>query len=219
MTEPGPITLAYLARHPRDAARVMETLEPTELAAFIATVPVRLAAAPIGSIAAWRAGRCLAALDADRAAALLDAMPAGQRVPCMRAIAPAAREPILERLPQRRSRALRHQLGYPAALVGGAMDGDTLTLAPETTAAEALAAIRGHASEDLVQVYLADTARRFAGIVPLAGLVHAAAERRLGELARRDVVALSADTPLNQIPVDHGWAEYRSEERRVGKEC
>jgi len=124
MTEPGPITLAYLAAHPHDAARVMETLEPAELAVFIAGVPARLAAPS------------LAALPVETAGALVEALPADRRAACLRAMNESSREAILERTPSRLARALRHQIGYPSALVGSVMVADMVTVPFDATIRE-----------------------------------------------------------------------------------
>lgn len=208
MTEPGPITLAYLAAHPLDAARAMETLDPAELAAFIETVPVRLAAPPLAAIAPWRAARCLATLAPDRAAALLEEMPGDRRTPCVRALAEQPREAIIGHMSPRRARALRRQLGYPAALVGAAMAADMITVREEASTGEALAAARAPEEIDVLQLYLVDAKGRPEGVVPLAVLLDAAAERPVRELARRDCEPILADRPLAHVATDRDWSRY-----------
>lgn len=208
MTEPGPITLAYLAAHPVDAARVMETLDPSDLAAFIATVPVRLAAPSLALVAPWRAGRCLAGLTADRAVALIEHMPAERRALTLRAVADASREAILERMPERRARALRRQLGYPATLVGAFMAGDMVTVAPGASVAEARDAVLAVAGSDIFQVYVVDAEGRPLGLIPLAALLAANPEHGVRELARSELATIAAETPLSQIATDRDWDEY-----------
>lgn len=208
MNEPGSITLAYMAAHPQDAARAMETLDPVDLAAFIATTPVRLAAPSLAAVAPWRAARCLVELPPDRAAALLEEMPAERRTPSVRAMPETAREAVLAQMPQDRARALRRQLGYPAALAGSVMASDMVSVRTDATVADALEAARAFADRDVIQVYLVDTSGRPDGVVPLASLLNATPERPIRELARRDCDAVMADTPLSHVETDRNWSQY-----------
>jgi len=213
MTEPGPITLAYLAAHPHDAARVMETLDPAELAEFIAGVPVRLAAPSLAALAPWRTARCLAAVPPETAGALVEALPADRRAPCLRAMNGPAREAILERTPARLARTLRHQIGYPSALVGSVMVADMVTVPVDATIGEARDAVRAADGNDAVQVYLVDAGGKPAGIVPVAVLLTADTALPARELSDRDFSTISAETPLSQVRTDRGW--YGHPERPV----
>lgn len=205
MTEPGPITLAYLASHPRDAARVMETLDPAELASFIAEVPVRLAAASLAELAPWRAGRCLAALPPERAGALVEELPPDRRSPCLRAMGEPQREAILEHVPRRRARVLRRQLGYPSALVGAVMVADLVSVSADATIGEAREAVQGAAGRAVLQVYLVDDSGRPRAAIPLASLLTADPGRPARELADRELMILSAEAPLSQVRTDRDW--------------
>lgn len=204
MTEPGPITVAFLSSHPQDAARVMEQLDPADVAAFLAGVPVRLAAPALAVVAPWRAGRCLAELPAERAAALVDEMPSDRRALCLRTLRADTREAILECMPRRRARALQRQLRYPAALVGAVMVGETVTVPVAATVGDARRALRTAADSAALQLYLVDDGRPVA-ILPLARLLTADPKRPVRDLAQWEPRAIPADTPLSQVRTDLDW--------------
>lgn len=208
MTEPGRLTLAYLATRPVEAARVLERLEPETVGAFLADVPVRVAAGPLAAMVPWRAGRCLAAMAPRQAAALLESLPAEHGVDCLRPMADGVRAAVLESLPARRARALRRQLRYPAALVGAHMDADPLVLRATASADEARGALRTAGRGGALQVHVVDERGRPRGAVRLADLLDAPGERTLDTLMARPGAPLAADLPLARVERARGWADW-----------
>jgi magnesium transporter len=207
MAEAGPVTLAYLSAHPGDAARLLETLSPEDLAAFLARVPVRLGAPPLAMITPWRAARCLALMEAERAALLVAEMPPDRRAPCLRAMPDRSRSALLEHMPAWTARGLRAQLTYPANLVGGIMASEVAAVAVGATADEAIAAVRTAGASDVVQVFLLEEGRRPVAAVPAAALLGTAGTGPALALARGDAAPLPADTPLGQVSSAHGWED------------
>lgn len=201
------ISLTFLAARPGEAAGVLARLEPTEVAAFLATVPARIAAEPLAAMAPWQAGRCLAEMEPLQAAALLEALPPPQRARCLRAAGDDAREAILGHLSAGRARAVRRQLRYPAALVGAWMAGDAVTLTGEATVDEALAALRTQGSDGTVQLYVVDADGQPSGLVPVASLLRAPPQQRLERLMRRELAPVSADTPVARLEADAEWGD------------
>lgn len=205
MTDAGALTLAYLSSRPVDAARVLEQLEPAAVGEFLATVPVRLAAAPLAAMTPWRAGRALACMDPAGAAALIEAIPAERCPYCLRAIAPPSREAILAQLPARRARALRHQLRFVATLVGAHMHVDTPAAREDTTVSEAIRLLRTTGTQSAVQFYVIDATQRPLGVVPLAALLGLPGERRIDAAVDRDCAPVAADMPLAQVDLADRW--------------
>ncbi len=147
-------------------------------------------------------------MEPDRAAALIEAIPA-QRCPYfLRAIAPSARDAILEQITARRARALRRQLRFAATLVGAHMHAETAAVRSDTTVSEAIALVR--ATPGPAQIHVVDERERPVGVVPLAALFDSAGARSIDSLVDRDCPPLAADLPLAQVdPVDgwEGWPE------------
>lgn len=208
MVEPGPISIAYLRQHPVEAARAMEALAVDEVAAFLAQMPARVAAPALAATLPWRAAQCLAVLSPEQAAAIVSQMPADRRTPCLRAMAAGERDPILDRLRGNRARALRRQLHYPAALVGGVMEPVVATVRADDTVTDAIEALRSVGATHASHLTVVDTAGRVAGAVAFATLLAADAGRTVGELMEPEVTPLAADTPVTQIVVDSSWDEW-----------
>lgn len=202
------ISATFLASRPVEAATELGRLDPAEVAAFLATVPARIAAEPLAAMAPWQSGRCLALMDPVQAAALLEALPAAQRARCLRAADDAAREAILDHVSTRRARAVRRQLRYPAVLVGAWMAGDVITLSREATVEEALASLQAQGHDNTVQLYVVDDEGRPVGLIPLAALLRAPAHQRIERLMRRELAAVSADTPVSRIEADASWGDH-----------
>lgn len=219
MTDPGQLTLDYLATRPGDAARVLEGLDPAVVGAFLESVPVRVGAGPLASMVPWRAGRCLAAMDPARAAALVEAVPAERGPYALRAMSEAAREAVLRALPERRARTLRRQFRYGLALVGAHMNTDPLALRPEVSAAEARDALRDAGHGGLVQIHVIDGDGHPLGAVAVVDLLDAAPERPLTTLMQRACPAVAADLPLAQVDLVHGWTDWPEHPVIDGRQC
>ena len=63
MAEAHSLTAAFLADHPQEAARVVETLPVAEAAAFFAEIPARIGAPALTAMLTTAAARILTALD------------------------------------------------------------------------------------------------------------------------------------------------------------
>lgn len=202
------ISVTFLASRPAEAAAELGRLDPEEVAAFLATVPARIAAEPLAAMAPWQSGRCLARMEPVQAAALLEALPAVQRARCLRSAGDEAREAILAHVSTRRARAVRRQLRYPIALVGAWMAGDVITLNSEATAEEALEALRAQGHERTVQLYVVDDDGRPVGVVTLAALLRAPAHQRIERLMRRELAVVKADIPVSRIEAESSWGDH-----------
>ena len=208
MTDPDSLTLAYLGTRPADAAHVLERLEPEAVGAFLATVPVRVAAGPLAAMAPWRAGRSLATMEPGQATALLEAVPA-ERVPhALRAMDDAARAALLARLPERRARALRRQLRYAGTLVGAHMQIEIAAVVRGATVADAIEVLRTVGGVDSVHVHVLDEHDHPVGVVPVTRLLSAGLERPVEALMRCDCPSVAADLALSQLDTGHGWDDW-----------
>ncbi len=208
MSDPSPISLAYLSEHPAAAARAMDTLTSDDVAAFLSAIPPERAAPALAETMPWRAGQYLARLAPKLAAAIVTEMPGDRRTPCLRCMDAGARERVLGELRGGRARALRRQIHYPRSLVGGVMEPVIATVRAADTVTDAIEALRGVGETHAAHLTVVDDAGRVAGSVAVATLLAASNERTVGELMQREVTPLAADTPLTQVVVDRSWDEW-----------
>jgi len=116
----------------------------------------------------------LARMEPDDAADLLGQLPEERR------------EQIVEILPAVQRRRVRTLLGYDPATAGGLMSPDFVCLYSQATQSEALQRVRrSHVSADaLGWIFVMNAHQRLAGAVPLANVLRAGPDHRLGEIAR-----------------------------------
>jgi len=205
MSEPSPISLAYLSEHPAAAARALESVASDDVAALLSAIPPERAAPALAETTPWRAGQYLARLAPQLAAAIVTDMPSDRRTPCLRCMDADARERVLGELRGARARALRRQIQYPPALVGGVMEPVVATVRAADTVADAIEALRGVGETHASHLTVVDGAGRVAGSVAFATLLAASNERTVGELMEGGITPLNAETPLTQVVVDRSW--------------
>lgn len=208
MTAPRPISLASLDQHPVEALRAMELLRIDDVAALLARTPARIAAPALGTTLSWRAAQYLAALSPEHAAAIVSQMPSDRRAPCLRAMESSLRDRLLDRLRSDRAPALRRQLQYPTALVGGVMEPVVAPARSGDTRTDAVEAWRGVGATHASHLTVVDNSGLVAGAVAFATLLPADAKRTMAELMEAAVTPLAADTPITQIVVDSSWDEW-----------
>jgi MgtE intracellular N domain/CBS domain len=111
------------------------------------------------------------------------------------------REPILALLPVSHRVKVRSLLGYDPAEAGGLMSPDFLILPGNTSAGDALQAVRRSeiAPELLTGVFVSSPDGAPAGSIPVTALLRVDPSRRLQEELRHDVPCLSPDASFEEV--------------------
>jgi len=196
---PNPLTVAFVAAHPRDAARVLDRLEAETEGAFAAALPPGTAAAVLRHMTPRAAAACLSHMGEDAAAAAIESLETAAAAALLRRLDETRREGLLVRLTPRVQRSLRTVIGYAEGLVGAAMDPLAFTLAADTLAGEAIGQARADRPRIGQLVWVLGDENRLAGGVDVRDLLIAAPEARLGALARAAPATLSARARLDAV--------------------
>jgi Mg/Co/Ni transporter MgtE len=207
MADVETLTLAYVASHPSDAARVLEQRPPVEAAAVLARLPSRAAAPVLAAMLPTSAARVVAAVSDTVAFGLLTAAGAQGAVAVLRHVPEPRRTRLIEGLPTATAVAARLLLGYPEDSVGAWADPQVLTLAPGLFAPDALARIRGEPEGEAASVYVVAEDQRLMGVVDLATLVRAPEWRTLDSLMHPPAAMLSAVMPLSAAAAHPAWTQ------------
>ena len=93
--EKTPLTHLFVEREPRVAARVLESLKPVDVAAFLNQTPARMAAGAVSEMIPWSAARCLEKMNREKSIALIRALPHSDAVSILRLIDEEVREKLL----------------------------------------------------------------------------------------------------------------------------
>lgn len=204
------LSLAFIERHPADAARALDSLAPEDAAALVLGVDPVPASAAIGQMTPSSAAellstlghgpatKILALLDLDAAAAILRRMPPDAGEELLAAARPVDRQ-LLQRL-----------ISYPSNTAGALVDPLILALPDDITVGEALRRVRAAPANTIYYVYTIDRRRRLSGVVSLRDLMLAASTDALRAVARDEVAKIPAAAELASIVAHPGWGEFHA---------
>jgi len=108
-------------------------------------------------------------------------------------------------LPTATAVASRLLIGYLEDSVGGWVDPEVIAVAAHSSAAEALARVRGGAEAEVEQLYVVDSDQRLLGVVDLPALVRSPGPAAVTALMRAPSAALAASAPLASAIAHAGW--------------
>jgi magnesium transporter len=187
--DPAERTYQLSRLSPADRQRLGDALNADVAPKLLEAVDVHLAAKVLKGQPIPRAAELLAALDAQQAVKIL------------RRYQPDLRDSLLTAMPIEQAKVLRSMLLWRQDSVAGHMATETLTVAPTTTAEEAVAQIRDRISQRRMDghagscVYVTDSEQKLLGAVPFRSLVLARADRPIAELMEHDILTV---TPLTE---------------------
>lgn len=205
---PLDLTISFLQSKPGRAARVLDELDPADVAAFLETVPKRIAGPAVGSMLRWRGAACLELLSADQAAGLMESMNYYDAIGLLREIGDATRRVLLGELPRDLARKLSASLRYPEGTVGTLLDPSAPMFAQDASVDETLHFIRQQPRPDVAHVFLRDAKGRFAGAVPIATLMRSRPTMKLAGFADRTELPVSSRAALASVAQDPAWDGY-----------
>jgi magnesium transporter len=191
----------------------LEELEPADIAEILADLPLEDSGVIFRILPRERAGVAFEYLPLDMQANLVKTLGGEQLVKVLNEMAPDDRTRLFEELPAEVTRqalstlapeelkVARKLLGYGEGTAGRYMTTEYLSLRPTMFAAEGLDYIRSHGKgrETLNVVYLADEKGLLIADLKLAELVMAAPDAKLGDLIQRQLVALPATAPREEV--------------------
>jgi magnesium transporter len=204
MADAEDLTHAFVDTHPVDAARVLEALPATEVAALFGRLPPRLGGPVIAAMLPPTAARVLGALDNDQAMALLASIGIQPAVAVLRHVQDPRRARLIDGLPTAVAVASRMLLGYPEDSVGAWTDPDIVALPPDTAIGDAVSRVRV-ATSDIARVHVIGPGERLLGTVEVATLLRAQETAQLGSVLGEPPPVLAAVAPLAGAATHRGW--------------
>ena len=207
MAEINDLTIAFLERHPHDAAMVLQRLPVETAASFLNDVPARLAAPVLARMLPTSAARCIEQLSDDIAAGFLRAMGLQSVSQVLRYLTEPRRRLLQDQFPAGLGLVIGLMLGYPENTVGAWMDPQAPAVPPETTAAEALDRGRNSRAEEPSVLVVVGPDERLQGIVTLPSLLRADGNARMAHIMRPAPGELPARATLASARSHPGWTD------------
>lgn len=205
MAELPELTLAYLQQRPESAARALEGLLAADAAEVLRRAPARIAAPVVGAMSSLRAAQCAAALPADMAAALCAALSWPDAAALLRRLDGAARERVLEELPERTARRFRRSLDHPDDVVGAWIEFEVPAILEDRTVGDAAHLLEQSSAYAGSHLLLTDATQRYRGMIGLAALLTSAAASPLAPLAQHGIQPLRDVASLASVAEHPGW--------------
>lgn len=136
----------------------------------------------------------------EEAAAVLEEMDYDDAANLMRSLPDEYGAELLQRMTKEESLQMEGLMGYAEDTAGGIMSPDFFALPEETTAQEAIAALRSAEELEMAfYVYVTNEFDHLVGVVSLRQLVIASASRTLADIMETDVVRVRAGTDQEEV--------------------
>lgn len=207
MTKQPNLTLAYLTHAPRSAAQVLQQIESGQAAAFLGQVPVRLTAPLLSEMSPWSGARIVADMPIEQAVGVLHALDFDDCLALVRLIDDERQAVLLDQLPTRLGRRLRHALNYPAGSVGAWIDPQVPAFPEQTRVQAALGHAAGSAAASHVFVQ-AESDGRFLGAIAISQLIGVESDLPLSRLPLQSVQPLSSRATLASVLGRREWDQF-----------
>ena len=207
MNSRSQLTLAFLQSRPESAAPVLAELDPADAAAFLDSIPGRLAAPVLAKMTPWSAARCLELIAPGRAAGALQRMPYLDATSLLRLIAEDRFEIVLAEMRDAVANDFRNSLKYPKGTVGAWMDYTVPTFDADTAAADALKFAKRRRNRVDSHIFV-DQEGAFAGAVGIGDLLRSDGKAPLAEIMDRSVRPLSNRAMLSSVSSLPDWDRY-----------
>lgn len=208
MTTVSPLSIELIEKRPLTAVKVLEGMEPSDVAQFFEALPTRIAVALVSKVSVLSAATLLDEMTPVSAAAILSDLDYQTTASILRVEPDAAQKKLLSALPKKLCADLKSTLSFPADTVGAKMSTIIVIMFADQSIGEAFAQLRQIKRTKTGIVYIADAARKLIGLVTAEDLLRLSNESRLGDVMETSVPTISARSRLSAVKSLQAWDDY-----------
>jgi magnesium transporter len=200
-SEPSYIAHAIEEIPPADGADMLENLPPDQAADVAEFLDPETAAAVLSEMDPALAASVVTDMEPPEAAMVLSEMDPDDRVDVLGHVTPALRETLLAEMDVAEAAEVRNLRQYPPDTAGGIMTTEVTALPDNLTVQQAVDELRrlNETLEQMFYVYVVDRQGRLVGVLSMRDLILAPPDRRIRDIARRNVVSVPADTDQEEV--------------------
>ena len=210
MSDPNPLSVAFLQRRPRAAATLLQEYTPEDCVAFLQDLPVEVLVPLVDAMASWPAARTLSLMPVDITAEVLRALPDTESESLLRLMSTEQRAAVLGHLPGAVARGFERKLAYPVSTVGAWMDSSVPCFALDSSVDHCLDLVKRQQTHLGGIVIVVDERHHLVGLVEVEKLLTSDGGASLAGLLDRQASPLSARATLWEAEQQAGWTQYPS---------
>lgn len=187
--------------HPADAARIIGTFPPDQIAAFVGIVGVHAAREAFQFLPFETQEKVLEILSPDILGHLVTLLSPDDRADLFEKLDPDFRERLLSLLIRRERQEIMQLLTYPDDSAGAYMTTDYASLSKDLSIPDALDQLRIQAPtrETIYYAYVVDGARHLIGFVSLQDLILAPRHSRVEKIMHREVISVNVKDDIEEV--------------------
>jgi magnesium transporter len=203
LIEPDPLRRVKLrlssqkleALHPADLADIMEELSPDERQSIIGSLDEETAAETIAELDKRLQTQVVEKFAPEKAAGIIEEMSPDEAADLIQRLEPETSKEVLEEMESGEAQEVRQLMRFDENTAGGMMTTDFVVVGEDATRGEVVDFIRFHEvpTDQLDNIVLINREAALAGVVPLARLLLADGETRMGEITFEPLLSVKAD--------------------------
>lgn len=187
--------------HPADLADIAEDLSPDERQSIIASLDEETAAETIAELDKRLQTQVVEKLDPEKAADIIEEMSPDAAADLIQNLEPDTSREVLGEMGHREAQEVEGLLRFDENTAGGMMTTEIVVVGEDATRGEVVDHIRFHEipADQLDNIVLINRDAELAGTVPIAGLLLASTEQRMGEIVSEPLLSVKPDASEKDV--------------------
>jgi magnesium transporter len=187
--------------HPADLADIMEELSPAERQSIFDSLDEETAAETIAELDKRLQTQLVEKLDPEKAADILEEMNPDEAADLIANLPPEKSREVLGEMQHREAHEVEELLRFGENTAGGMMNTEIVVVGEDATRGEVVDYIRFHeiSLDQLDNIVMINREAMLAGTVPVARLVLASGDERMGDLAFVPLLSVKTDANENEV--------------------
>jgi magnesium transporter len=187
--------------HPADLADIMEELSPDERQSIVDSLDEETAAETLAELDKRLQTQVVEKLDPEKAADIIEEMRPDEAADLIQNLEPETSREVLEEMEHREAHEVEELLRFDENTAGGMMTTEIVVVGEDATRGEVVDHIRFHEipPDQLDNIVLINRDAALAGTVPIAHLLLASGEQRMGEIVSEPLLFVKTDANEKEV--------------------